>query len=537
LRKTGTVPRAERSGGLSPLSAKRLSRVPQYSPRQLRVLEAFRSSYATKEDYRLQYAKRPMDFFTEVGHKFPPVIKKLFGDVYSGREHNVVVRAPRGGGKTFDVADIAWAKFYFQGWNVLDIAGALDQAQILNEYVAEFLERQDVAQYAEGETRVLVTGKDGNWIRACATSQTGIRGKHARGKPILLIFDEAALIQPEFIRAGLNTLTDASESIVMYLSTHHESTGRFAEMCDDPRKFGATLVTYDSFDVASKCADDCDHCFDAWSDRLKPGVAKEYTAEFRDHYCQGRAKKGEGHLRPDQIRAARVRNVFREWFEVENMGWRPAGEGSVIAPDAVKAAYKYDSLEFNPDSDHFISIDWGQKSMTAINVWQWDGDFLDHLASCEFSGVTLRLIEEKLEALASEFCTRSVYADSASPFENQQLGEDGFDVEPVKFGEYKETGAGWLKYLYEGGKVRGLREFELFISQLLKWKRDKNGKIVKKDDHHPDSALAGTKHINDGFGGRITVGSIPMGDSVEQSWDSILNQGERDFDRLAGAVD
>jgi len=507
-----------------------------YTTRQRRALDLFRRSLATSQEYRLQYRTRPRDFFAQFGHKFPPILRKLFDDVYHGRQKNVVVRAPRGGGKTFFAADIAFAKFYLQGWNVLDVAGALDQATILNEYVNEFLDNREVSRYAEGETRVLVTGNDGNWIRACASSQTAVRGKHARGRPMLLIIDEAALVKPAILRSALNTLTDASDSIVLYLSTHHEVTGRFAEMCDDPARFGVVLVTYDSFDVAAKCTGDCDHCFDVWRETLKPGMADQYTAEFRDHYCQGRAHKGEGHLKVQQIRAARVRNLFKEWFETENMGWAPSGEGAVIAPDKIKAAYSYDTLEFKPDADHWFGIDWGVKSMTTINVLQWDGETVDHLASTQFSGVTLPLIEEQLDRWAAEYCTREVRADSSHPFENQKLAEDGFDVTPVKFGDYKSTGIGWVRYLIETDRWRGLREFEVVIGQLLKWKYDKHGKPVKKDDHHPDGLLAGTHHINEGAGGRGFIGSVPLSDSAAESrLDALFHTGARNLDRLIGS--
>ena len=40
----------------------------------------------------------------------------------------------------------------------------------------------------------------------------------------------------------------------------------------------------------------------------------------------------------------------------------------------------------------------------------------------------------------------------------------------------------------------------------MNWRRDKNGKIVKKDDHHPDALLAGTKHLEDAQGGIMRIG-------------------------------
>ena len=125
------------------------------------------------------------------------------------------------------------------------------------------------------------------------------------------------------------------------------------------------------------------------------------------------------------------------------MGSRPAGEGSVIPIDAVKASYNEESLELNPKAEHWFTVDWGLKSMSAVNLLQWDGKRVDHLESTQFTGVTLPLIAEWMKEKGDEYAVtrrrdgndilvpvREVYADASHPFENQQLGEMGFDVTP-----------------------------------------------------------------------------------------------------------
>ncbi|MCX7731612.1 MAG: hypothetical protein N2248_00380 [candidate division WOR-3 bacterium] len=494
-----------------------------YTPSQLQALESFRTALINRGEYRQRFVSRPLALFEQFGHKFPPKIKNIFQSAYNCKYKTIVVVAPRGGGKTFIAADIAFAVFYLKDWNVLIIGGSKEQSELVTAYIGEFLENPDISQFAEDENRLLISGASGNWIRACAASRRAIRGKHSQGRPILLIMDEMGEMSDDIIRSALGTITDAPQSLILCLSTYHQVQGRFAEMVDEPDRFGAHLIQYDSFDVIARCSTPCSKCFSHWT-TLRPELRDRYTREFKDIYCRGRAHKGTGWIQPDEIRAARVSNFIKEWFEVENMGARPAGEGSVIPPDRIRSAYSYDDLPYNPNADHFICIDWGM-GMTAVNLLQFDGEYIDHLVSMEFSGITLRLIEEHLERLAAEYSTRLIYADSSHAFENQQLAEDGFTVFPVPFAQFKETGAGWLKYLFEEGKWRGLKKFELCISQLLKWRRDASGKIIKKDDHHPDSLLAGTAHFNRPAGGIASLGAITFPD--ETPVDIFLTDSEK----------
>ena len=86
------------------------------------------------------------------------------------------------------------------------------------------------------------------------------------------------------------------------------------------------------------------------------------------------------------------------------------------------------------------------------------------------------------------------------------MKSEDFDVEEVPFGSYKETGAGWLRYIFERELFKAPRHLVEVLNQLVNWHRGKNGKIVKKDDHYPDALLAGTKHLEDAQGGTMRIG-------------------------------
>jgi len=54
---------------------------------------------------------------------------------------------------------------------------------------------------------------------------------------------------------------------------------------------------------------------------------------------------------------------------------------------------------------------------------------------------------------------------------------------------FKEAGAGAVKWFFEKLKIKLPRRFKDLIESLKKWKRDKHGKIVKKNDHFADALL------------------------------------------------
>ena len=498
------------------------------------ALQTLRSALAEADEHREKYAAKPWVLLTRYGFLFPVVILKLFKDIYFEKVRRAVVCAPRGGGKTFIAAALAFAVWFFLGWNVVIVAGSREQALRAIEYISALLGQPEIKDYVGDETKTLITGKAGNWIKACPASTKAIRGIHARGRKILLIIDEEAEVESTVLRSALNVVRDAKHSTILRLSTYHKVVGSFADLVDNHKQLGYTLYKFDSFDVCVRCKDKCDDCFSAYAANRPDAAA--LTAEFRDMYCTGRGHKGAGWLQIPEIRQARVEQN-REWFETENMGWKPSGEGMVLPPDKVKAAFEaVAALRPTANSERWFCIDWGFKGMTAVNLLERVGEDVNHLASREFSLTTFPLILENLQHMADEFETHTVYADVSHPFENTQLGEAGFEVTPVAFVAYKEAGAGWLRYLFERGLFHSSAVFDKVKKQLLGWRRNASGQIVKKDDHHCDSLLAGTKKLDENFGGRITVGSLPLGgDSEEAALDRLLDASDRDLDRLLGS--
>jgi len=104
----------------------------------------------------------------------------------------------------------------------------------------------------------------------------------------------------------------------------------------------------------------------------------------------------------------------------------------------------------------------------------------------------LKGIEEITSALIEwrrMYDINEVYGDSSHPFENDALRKADFKVTEVTFVSFKEAGAGAVKWFFEKKRIELPEKFKDVIDQLKKWRRDKHGKIVKKDDHFPDALL------------------------------------------------
>lgn len=449
-----------------------------------------------------KYQGRPMKFLEQYGYRFPPKIEELFKDIFSEKVQYAVVKSCRAGGKTMLASGLAFCFFFFKRWNVGVVAGSKEQALRTIEYCQDISGEPEVVDYVPEETKTIIKGKWGNWIKASPASTKAIRGLHAKGRGMLLILDEEAEMEEAIVRSALKVAKDAKPCIILRLSTFHKITGTFADLVDNHEKYGYRLYGWDSFDVAEKCADDCSTCLKDYYGR-RPDI-KEREKEFVG-YCQGKAKRGKGWLPIDNIRQAFIESP-REWFEVEDMGMRPSGEGMVLPIDKVKAAFDRDDVKLIEGGQRWFCIDWGFKGMTAINTLQMNGDDVELVDSHEFVEIDLPLIAEYLKDQRETMGTKEIFADSSHPFENSQLKNDGFNVTEVVFGSFKETGAGWLRYLFERGRFKGQKKFELVLRQLLSWRRGKDGKIVKKDDHHCDSLLAGMKRLEDTRGGTAIIG-------------------------------
>jgi len=359
---------------------------------------------------------------------------------------------------------------------VLISSGGEEQAKGTYERVTQVLseDSDEMEKYIPTLTTQITKGRAGNWIRFTAASMRRVRGPHpGRGHGGLLILDEEGEMEEKIVKAVLGTGGTANPLIIIRASTAHNIDGTFAELLDDYEKRGYKLYQWDAFDVCEKCTRRCEDCI----------------PEFREDYCKGKAKNNSllGWISIDYLIKMWIEET-KEWFEVEMMGMRPSGAKFVINREDFKTAV-VDEVPFVPGAPGAFGIDWGFVGMAAVLATQLVGEKLRVFDRMSFHLKGIGEITEALKGWREMYDINEVYADSSHPFENDALRKAGFIVHEVTFVSFKEAGAGAVKWFFEKAKIEISKEFKDVICQMKKWRRDKHGKIVKKDDHFPDALL------------------------------------------------
>lgn len=528
-----------------------------------------------------KYRGREIDFFLERGRLYPEVLEKIFLLIYNGEADDLVIIGPRGGGKTMVIYDAATARFMWKEDDVFAIGGSKEQAingfkysrQILNSDVQA---SENVEDCLKGQA----VGVRGNWMRIAAASTKGVRGPHP-GDPHpamgwvahggLLIKDERDEMDDDIADAADFTMDVAEPSTIVTSSTmHRDDGGGIAAMAEDAEARGAVVVKYDVFDVCEVCKHDCAKCPGGFpfagslygatpvkgklpnGAPLLPKATAESNAAWdgfksgnawpvgEPAYCLGRAKMHRpGHYKMPKIFRAYKRSRHREIFEVELCCRKRKGARRIVDGAALDRCLN-DSIAYCPGYDTpIITIDWGFKGWCVPILLQGQMDNTIAILDCRFEHMTsvdgiLAICEEWQRQTGATL----VYADSSHPYENLKMVENGFDVTEVVFGKDKELGAGWVRGIVEknqlripGKILRGNSQgekptyifyndgIEQLFDQTKSWQRDKNGKIVKKNDHGPDSLSCAARHFTE-----------------NTEWEpEFLSSGQRDSFKAGGA--
>lgn len=259
-------------------------------------------------------------------------------------------------------------------------------------------------------------------------------------------------------------------------------------------------------------------------------------------YCTGKAKLHRaGHLRLETIFRMFKAAPSREAFEVEMMCRRRGGARNVC--DAAKLDGCLDrDAGYLAGYETVATIDWGLKGWAVLIALQRQNTRVVAV-DCQYLrlapvGTVLGVLQEWRDA----YGVYEVWADASHPYENLEVASAGFAIHEVAFASKKELGAGWIRGMVERGELgipgwiergadasgRAVYEYRFpsdamrnLWRQLRRWRRDKNGKIVKGDDHGCDSLLCAAERFavsaewvpdSEGSGMRASFGlSGPVG--------------------------
>lgn len=392
------------------------------------------------------------------------------------------------------------------------------------------------------------------FIAVCAASQKQVRGPHAgselRGG--LLVVDEEGEVDADIFNAAKYMINTANPGVMVRTSTYHTAVGTFAEDFEDPDLRGFERHRFSIFDVCATCPYAVTTA--AQWDALGQGTARAPGDDFRgiqhlpvlqpdcancprpeyfrDYRYERDGKTGEMKVVGKPWcggAAAFATNGWIGWetdngvlqqfkerandeeFEVELCGLRPSTLGYVIKDrDSLKDCFVPDSLcdylpPYAPDGTYnegagecIGTVDWGLKGMCAVMVLQNRTDLnapMGCRVAVEVEDLGMQsegVVYQYFEGMRDLYGVNEIWADSSHPYNNQALRERGFHVEEVFFAKDKETGAGSINAHVENGALLIPQEKgRVATAQLLKWRRDKGGKIVKGDDHFCDSLLCG----------------------------------------------
>lgn len=448
-----------------------------------------------------------------------PGLRELIEDVCLLEVQDAAAVGPRGGGKSQGVSFIEFYLWMIEDFEALNFGGSEQQAGNVYTYLTNYIDSDPFwRSLLSGEPMISESKTvEGSWIKVLTASTKSVRSPHAggfrqvRGERVqrggLLVIDEEAEADPELVSTVLPTVNTALPSVTVRCSTFHNAEGSFADLVDNHKVMGYKLYKWDIFDVCSGCdctggAKDCQNeekCFreDHYEDYTDPDTGQVEKRLLHKAYCGGRAKYARG-----WVPILEIEKNWRRWkrshakFEVELMGNRPGSAGYVIK-DRQKFAQciteKPAESFYLPGSPVTICVDWGTVA-AGLEVWQelpMDTHVLLHADLVEEAGTTEifgriiaywnRYINEVVE-IAADIGGGGNYNNPALREEHRLIVRD------VNFAEEKEAGAAAWNIYNEALKIIIPAEHEAFIHQTRNWKR-RNGRIVKGNDHMPDTAI------------------------------------------------
>ena len=455
-------------------------------------------------------------FIFKDGRRQPIVMIKpmveFIADLFFERTQQAILWKPRGGGGSLAAAVLIWLMMVYRSKSFLDMAGSGEQAKRVYEYVSQFW------YCVPGLTEALLDGdplqsetrlKNGVTLSCVPASEKAARGKHVAG----FVADESC---QEDVRVGKilhaavqGALSEPNFTIVL-LSTFHVPFGFFQENWDLAEERGFSRYRWDVYDCMARCdvgldeasADDPLALAYCRGDCPLTEVVLDRDAEGQvigEHFegCHGRARTAAGHLSRDNVLKAKMLNRGTDVWAVEHECKRPTSSGMIYDAEKVQATvFPLSDIE-RPTGGvrRAVGIDWGRFAVAVLAERA-----VDHVSISEgriFDSKTIGDLVQYLVELRSRVGDFVVYADAENAYGNLDCRNAGFEVVPVAFNKHKEGGIENLARYFNHGKIQIADDGHLktVIRQLLRYRRNEAGRIVKEDDHGPDALMCAMLHF------------------------------------------
>ena len=429
--------------------------------------------------------------------RFPKKIKKIFLDIYSGQYSRVIIKGPRGGGKSKLLSAVAFRLWFSKHRDIVDMGGVYAQAKIVYNYITEYIESDEKFLSILDKPPLMHSTKDknGKYIKCVPTSPKQVRGPH----PDVLLGDEIVEAKDEIVESAFPMVDTSDNPLIVLASTFHKIFGVFQEVWDNAEAKGYKRYSWDIFDIAKR--------FDTkvWDDvKLNREII-----DFKKLKELSKGKTG------DKEGWVRIENIIQAWrekpdlnhFLVEYMGSRPSQAGLITNPEDIDAC-TFDSrikksYDYIKDAYCSLGIDWGFSSMTSIvDLMKYKDQKKVLLENLNYTQVPLNVIIEDVIEILKIRPRQFIYADSSGKFENVALQqainkayrlktiECNTVVKEVVFSKEKEKLLGTYRSHWERRLLLIPKKFKVAIWQYKRYRyQEGTDKPVKKDDHIPDATL------------------------------------------------
>ena len=318
-----------------------------------------------------RYRNKPLTFLRIFDRKtkWPKKLRQIFAAIWTGKAGtHVIIKAPRGGGKSRLLGSLGFCLFFFKDMSVVDMGGALAQAKIVYNYFTQVVYSDDrIIQSLPKEPMMERSeGRDNNYFACVAASPKAVRGPH----PDALMADEVCETPDELIEDALPMVATSDKPLTILTSTFHKVFGIFQETWDKAEELGYTRFSWDIFDVTKSF--DPAIFDDPILNREIPDLQK------LKELARGKTGDPNGWIPINNVVKAWRSKRSLDYFLTEYMGERPSAAGLVLDPVDVDACVfekkKKTEYDYVSGSEVVGGLDWGFSSMTSFVVLMQHAD-------------------------------------------------------------------------------------------------------------------------------------------------------------------
>ncbi len=418
---------------------------------------------------------------------------ELITDLFYQYHSKGIIWKPRGGGGSLTAAILIWLCMVYRKKSFLDMASSGTQAKVIYDYVCQFWRcvpalAQNLLQKEPllSETRLT----NGVILKCSTTSELQTRGKHMPG----FVSDESCsdvANADKAILAGMQGAMSEPEHIILMLSTFHYPTGLYQEFWDNAEEKGFKRYKWDIFDVMEKCEEpiDCRVCPLTIKKDVKDMEGKKTGVRYIG--CAGKARTSAGYLPYKNIITTFNLNKGTDVFEVEFACNRPGFHANVWDYELVDSSVA-EEIKFDNSRMKAVGIDWGLTQTAVILVVELPDSVYIHTSKFLSGTLTediMRLLKQWQEMFGDNI---EYYTDASHPYNNLELENAGFDVTAVEFSKWKDFAIQNVSRYLGHYRLKINKEEEqntILVEQMRGYRRNKLGKIIKKDDHGPDALI------------------------------------------------